>query len=218
MALVINPGRLALRGVWSQRALGLGLCYLAVMNFMRLAALALVLMAAACGRSDWHATDISGAMPALDFSMTRANDGKPVSAADYRGKVVVLYFGYTHCPDVCPTTLANLSEVLGKLGARADEVRVLFVSVDPNRDSEALMKTYVNSFSPQIDGLRGTDNQLTTLARRYRIAYSVTPGTNYEVMHSNAVFFFGRDGKARLVTTSTDDVAGLTKDIQRLLE
>ena len=188
------------------------------MKFMRLTALALALLAAACGRSQWHATDISGAMPALDFSMSRANDGKAVSAGDYRGKVVVLYFGYTHCPDICPTTLANLSEVLGKLGARADDVRVLFATVDPNRDSEALMKTYVNSFAPQIDGLRGTDNQLTTLARRYRIAYSVTPGANYEVMHSNAVFFFGRDGKARLVTTSTDDVAGLTDDVKRLLD
>ena len=188
------------------------------MKFARLAALALVLLAAACGKSDWHATDISGAMPALDFSMTRANDGKAVSAADYRGKVVVLYFGYTHCPDVCPTTLANLAEVLQKLGRSADEVRVLFVTVDPNRDSETLMKTYANSFARQIDGLRGTDNQLTTLARRYRIAYSVTPGANYEVMHSNAVFFFGRDGNARLVTTQTDDVAGLTEDVRRLLD
>ena len=188
------------------------------MTFTRLAALALVLLAAACGKSDWHATDISGAMPALDFSMTRANDGKAVTAGDYRGKIVVLYFGYTHCPDICPTTLANLSEVLQKLGVRADEVRVLFVTVDPNRDSPALMKTYVNSFSPQVDGLRGTDNQLTALARRYRIAYSVTPGPNYDVMHSNAVFFFSRDGKARLVTTETGDVAGLTEDVKRLLE
>lgn len=218
MALVIKPLAGALRGVWSQRAPGRGLCYLAVMSFMRLAALALVLLAAACGRSDWHATDISGAMPALDFSLTRANDGKPVSAADYRGKVVVLYFGYTHCPDVCPTTLANLADVLQKLGGRADDVRVLFVTVDPGRDGPALMKTYVNSFAPQIDGLRGSDNQLTTLARRYRVAYSVTPGANYEVMHSNAVFFFGRDGKARLVSTQTDDVAGLTEDVKRLLD
>ena len=183
-----------------------------------LAALALVLLAAACGRSDWHATEISGAMPALDFSMTRANDGKAVTAGDYRGKVVVLYFGYTHCPDICPTTLANLSEVLQKLGARANDVRVLFVTVDPNRDTQALMKTYVNSFARQIDGLRGSDNQLTTLARRYRVAYSVTPGANYEVMHSNAVFFFGRDGKALLVSTQTDDVTGLTEDLKRLLD
>ncbi len=105
-------------------------------------------------------------MPALDFAMTRANDGKAVRGADYRGKVAVLYFGYTHCPDICPTTLANLSEVLAKIGSRAGEVRVLFDTVDPNRDGADLMKTYVRSFGPQFDGLRGTANQLAALARR----------------------------------------------------
>ena len=189
----------------------------------RLAALALFLLTAACGRQDsgGHATDITGAMPALDFSMTRANDGKAVSAADYRGKVVILYFGYTHCPDICPTTLANLSEAFGKLGGRAGDVRVLFVTVDPNRDALALMKGYVNSFAPQIDGLRGTPDQLTALARRYRVAYSVTPespGHPYEVMHSNAVFFFDRSGRARLVATATDNNAALTADLTRLLD
>ncbi len=188
------------------------------MTPLRLAALVLVLLAAACGREQGAATDISGAMPALDFALTRANDGKAVTAADYRGKAVVLYFGYSHCPDVCPTTLANLSEILGKLGGRAGEVRVLFVTVDPNRDNLGLMKTYVASFAPQIDGLRGTDDQLAALARRYRVAYSVTPGANYEVMHSNAVFFFDRGGKARLVTTQTDNIDGLTADLKRLLD
>ncbi len=190
------------------------------MTLLRFAAFALALLAAACGRDDgpWHATDISGAMPALDFAMTRANDGKAVSGADYRGKVVALYFGYTHCPDICPTTLANLSEVLAKLGSRADGVRVLFVTVDPGRDGAGLMKTYVASFGPQFDGLRGTDNQLAARARRYRVAYSVTPGANYEVMHANAVFFFSPDGKARLVTMQTGDIDGLTADVRRLLE
>lgn len=193
------------------------------MKLARLAALALVLLAAACGRGGdgGPATDITGAMPALDFAMTRANDGKAVGAGDYRGKVTLLYFGYTHCPDICPTTLANLSEVLQKLGGRADEVRVLFVTVDPNRDTPELLKGYVKSFAPQIDGLRGTADQLTALARRYRIAYSVTPdspGHPYEVMHSNAVFFFGRDGRAHLVATETKDVDGLTADVKRLLD
>jgi protein SCO1/2 len=190
------------------------------MILARFAALALLLAVAACGKPDsaWHATDISGAMPALDFALTRANDGKPVTAGDYRGKVVLLYFGYAHCPDICPTTLANLSEVLQKLGGRAGEVRVLFVTVDPNRDTPALMKGYVQSFAPQIDGLRGTDNQLTALTRRYRVAFSVTPGPPYEVMHSNAVFFFDKTGRARLVATATDNVDGLTADVGRLLE
>src|SRR5262249_57265348 len=129
-------------------------------------------------QSGWHATDISGAMPPLGFEMTRANDGAAVGGNDYRGKIVVLYFGYTHCPDICPTTLANLSEVLDKLGPKADQVRVLFVTVDPNRDTAALMKGYVNSFAPQIDGLRGTPDQLTAFTPRYRVAFSVTPGSS----------------------------------------
>ena len=190
------------------------------MKRARFIVFALLCLVAACGRSDsgWHATDITGAMPALDLAMTRANDGKAVSAADYKGRVALLYFGYTHCPDICPTTLANLAEVLQKLGARADDVRVLFVTVDPDRDSLALMKGYVNSFAPQVDGLRGTPNQLTALARRYRVAFSVTEGPPYEVMHSNAVFVFDKTGRARLVATETKDVEGLTSDIEKLLQ
>jgi protein SCO1/2 len=160
-------------------------------------------------------------MPPLDFTLTRANDGATVSAADYRGKVAILYFGYTHCPDICPTTLANLSEMLDKLGPRANQVRVLFVTVDPNRDTPALMKGYANSFAPQIDGLRGSADQLTALTRRYRVAFSVTPdspGLAYEVMHSNAVFFFDRNGRARLVATETKDIDGVTADVKRLLD
>src|SRR6201985_3524171 len=188
------------------------------MKLTRFAALAFTLLLAACGKQDsaWHATDITGAMPPLAFTMTRANDGNTVSEADYRGKIVVLYFGYTHCPDICPTTLANLADALGKLGQKANDVRVLFVTVDPNRDTPDLMKGYVASFAPQIDGLRGTDNQIAALARRYRVAYSVTPGPNYEVMHSNAVFFFGRDGRAHLVSTDTKDVSAMAEDLKRL--
>jgi len=187
------------------------------MKFRHLAVVALALLVSACGKqNNWHATDISGAMPPLAFTTTRADDGKAISEAEYRGKVVVLYFGYTHCPDVCPTTLANLAEALGRLGAKADDVRVLFVTVDPNRDTLDLMKGYVNSFAPQVDGLRGTDNQIAALARRYRVAYSVTPGANYEVMHSNAVFFFGRDGRAHLVSTDTKNIDALTEDLKRL--
>ncbi|MEJ0041724.1 MAG: SCO family protein [Rhizomicrobium sp.] len=159
-------------------------------------ALAVLLLAilAACGRQDqaFHATDVTGALPALDLTLTRANDGREVRAADYRGKVAILYFGYTQCPDICPTTLANLSDMLQKLGPRAGDVRVLFVTVDANRDTLSALKGYVASFGPQVDGLRGTPDELTSLARRYRVAFSVTPGPPYEVMHSNAVFFFDR--------------------------
>jgi len=192
------------------------------MKLAPLAALAFALLLAACGKpATWHATDITGAMPPLNFRMTRANDGVTVGSSDYRGKVAILYFGYTHCPDICPTTLANLAEVLDKLGPKAGQVRILFVTVDPDRDTLPLMKGYVNSFAPQIDGLRGTPDDLAALARRYRVAYSVTPdspGHPYEVMHSNAVFFFDRAGHARLVSTDTGDIDGTLADVKRLLD
>lgn len=193
------------------------------MTILRIVTVCLALVLAACGDggAPWHATNITGSMPGLEFSLTRASDGALVHAGDYRGRVAILYFGYTHCPDVCPATLANLSDAIAKLGAQADQVRVLFVTVDPNRDAGPALAAYVRSFAPQIDGLRGTDNQLTDVARRYRVIYSVTPdapGHAYQVMHSAAVFFFDRDGRARLVTTKTDDVAGITADLKRLLD
>lgn len=182
---------------------------------MRYVALLLALMLAACGRSSFHMTDISGAMPRLEFDMTRASDGATVNGKTYRGRVVVLYFGYTNCPDICPATLANLTAMLGKL--HSENVQILFVTVDPARDSPAALKQYVRAFSPQIEGLRGSDNQLAGLARRYRVAYSVDPRPPYTVMHSNAVFFFDPTGRIRLVTTSTDDVDAMAEDVAKLL-
>jgi protein SCO1/2 len=172
-----------------------------------------------CGRpaGPWHATNITGAMPPLQFHMTRASDGADVTAADYRGYVTILYFGYTNCPDICPATLANLAGMLGRLGRDADKVRVLFVTVDPNRDILSVLKQYAAGFAPQIDGLRGTDNALADLARRYRVAYSVKTTPKYEVMHSVAVFFFDSTGRARLVTLTTDDTAELTQDVKQLI-
>jgi len=182
---------------------------------MRYMALILALMLTACGRQNFHMTDISGAMPRLDFHLTRASDGAPVTGDSYRGKLVLLYFGYTNCPDVCPATLANIAGMLSKLHSK--EVQVLFVTVDPNRDTLAALKQYVTAFSPQIEGLRGDDNELADVARRYRVAYSVDPKPPYTVMHSNAVFVFDREGRVRLVTTSTDDVDGMAEDLEKLL-
>jgi protein SCO1 len=180
-----------------------------------LPALLALLILAGCSRPSFHMTDISGAMPRLDFYLTRS-DGTAVSGESYRGKVVALYFGYTHCPDVCPATLANLTDMLGRV--KSPDVRVLFVTVDPERDTAAALGDYAKAFSPEVEGLRGTDNQLVDVARRYRVAYSVKKGPPYEVMHSNAVFFFDRDGRARLVTTDTTETAAMAEDVKRLLE
>jgi len=184
---------------------------------------AVLLLLSACGQEKPPAgmTDIKGIMPALSLSMTRANDGKAVTGEDYRGKIAVLYFGYTHCPDVCPTTLSNLSLALHALGNGAKNVRVLFVSVDPDRDTLPVLKSYVEAFAPQVDGLRGTKNRITDLARRYRVAFDVTSASGaqaYEVTHSNSVFFFDRDGRARFVTMHTDDQAALAETFRYLLK
>jgi protein SCO1/2 len=172
----------------------------------------------------WHSIDVQGTSPALDFTMTRATDGKLVTQADYRGRIVVLYFGYTYCPDVCPTTLTNIADILKRLGADARHVSVLFVTVDPNRDTPKVLVGYTQFFAPQVQGLRGTPDQLAALARRYRIAYSVTPATKdkpYDVTHSSAVYVFDGSGAARLLVpslgTTTPDIAGTAADLRKLV-
>jgi protein SCO1/2 len=199
-------------------------CYLPVMSrtaFSALLAIASITLAlSGCGpatRAD--ATDVAGVMPPLAFSMTRANDDATVRATDYRGKIVLLYFGYTHCPDECPTTLSNITAALLQLGAAAQDVRVLFVSVDPARDTIPVLGQYVHAFAPQIDGLRGSDNATAVLARRYRVLYAVTPaspGHAYDVMHSDSVFLFDKTGRARFVLTSTDNAATLADRIENM--
>lgn len=173
--------------------------------------------------ADSQNIDVSGSSPSLDFTMTRASDGRTVTARDFRGDVVLLYFGYTFCPDVCPLTMSNIATVLKRLGADARAVRVLFVTVDPNRDTLPVLKQYTANFGPDVVGLRGTPDQLAALARRYRIAYSVTvKGHDYEVTHSSAIYAFDRSGAARLLipslATNPPDIAGTADDLRPLIE
>lgn len=187
----------------------------------RLVFVLLALWLAGCTPDSGPVTDIRGVMPELAFAMTRANDGAPVDAADYRGRAVILYFGYTNCPDICPTTLSDLADMLGRLGPLRRQVRVLFVTVDPNRDSLPVLKDYVKAFAPEIDGLRGSDDAVARLARRYRVTYEVTPaspGHAYEVMHSDSVFFFDRAGRVRYVATSVADARLIAERVRTLLD
>jgi protein SCO1/2 len=172
----------------------------------------------------WHNIDVTGSSPPLALSMTRATDGKTVTQADYRGDVALLYFGYTFCPDVCPLTLTNLGTVLDKLGPRAAKVKVLFVTVDPDRDMLPILKQYTASFGPQFVGLRGSQDALASLARRYRIAYSVTKPANgqpYEVTHSSAIYAFDPAGAARFLIPSmaskSPNIDGTAADLRVLL-
>ncbi|MGB7934028.1 MAG: SCO family protein [Gammaproteobacteria bacterium] len=189
---------------------------------MRLGVLLLAGLLAACGQSapPWGLRDISGLMPPLDFTLTASSDGATVHGEDFRGKVVLLYFGYTHCPDVCPTTLSLLSRAVSALGASADQVRILFVSVDPARDTLAQLKTYAAAFGPEVVGLRGSEAELKALTKRYRVSYGYgEPDARgaYEVSHSSAVYVFDREGEIRLLIGSTDSAPVITGDLQRLL-
>jgi protein SCO1/2 len=182
---------------------------------------AAVLLAACASHPNWQLDDVSGHLPDLKFQLT--NDlGKPVTAATYRGKVVVLYFGYTHCPDVCPLTLVHLHTVLQKLGKDAGDVRVLFVTVDPTRDTVPVLHQYVTAFDPRIVGLTGTQDELARLAKRYRAFYQrETPKTSsgdYEVTHSSAIYIFDREGRARLLATPGATNDAIYHDLKILAE
>lgn len=172
----------------------------------------------------WNATDVSGSTPDLQFDMVRASDGKTVTASDYRGKIVLLYFGYTYCPDVCPLTLSHVAQALQGVKGAAQNVRVLFVTVDPARDDLKTLNDYVANFGPEFVGLRGTPDELATLAKRYRVAYSVTPagdGHDYEVTHSTAAYVFDRSGEVKLLFTDlaapNAKLDGMTADLRELV-
>jgi len=185
------------------------------------AALILTALLAACSGDGPHYAlkNIEGLVPALDFRLTN-QDGQAVTAADYRHDIVLLYFGYTQCPDECPTTLTTLANALHTLGSRASQVRVLFVSVDPRRDTTAVLKRYVSNFGPEFVGLRGDPSELTALSKRYRIAYHYEAPDkygNYEVDHSSAIFVFDGRGRARLLGQSDDTAQEVASDLRRLL-
>lgn len=185
-----------------------------------------LLVAALLGLSACH-HDLSpqdvntvGLIPDLALSMTDVRTGKSVTAADFKGKTVLLYFGYTNCPDVCPTTLYNLDRVFKLVGSSAADIDVLYVTVDPDRDTPDVLKQYTALFGPNIIGLRGDANELYTLARRYRVVFSVVKTPHYEVTHSAAVFVFNPKGNAQFIITGLDsttpDLKGIAADLNQV--
>ncbi|MFB6261129.1 MAG: SCO family protein [Thiohalorhabdaceae bacterium] len=179
----------------------------------------LFLMGCAPDQDGWRLTNITGLMPELAFTLTDHN-GERVTGESFRGRPVLMYFVYTHCPDVCPTTLATVRRALGRLEKGADKVRVLFVTVDPDRDDRATLSRYVNAFGPQFVGLRGQPEQLKALTRRYRVVYNrdkPDADGDYRVAHSSALFVFDRKGRPRLVARPDDDAAAIAADLNRLL-
>ena len=187
----------------------------------RLAGVLVLLLLGGCVQRQLghHMTNVAGLVAPLQFHMNDQN-GAAVSAADYRGNVVLLYFGYTHCLDACPLTLSTLADAISRLGAEARRVRVLFVTVDPRRDTLPVLKRYVNDFGPQFVGLRGTHAQLTRMIKRYRVSYHYEkPNASgaYEVDHSSAVFIFGPRGQARLLAQTGAPASVIAAKLRHLL-
>jgi len=164
---------------------------------------------------------VAGLVPALALNMTDVQTDKPVSASDFQGKVTLLYFGYTNCPDVCPATLYNVDRILRGLGPAAAKVQLIFVTVDPDRDTPAALAQYTSLFGPNIIGLRGNADQLFALARRYRVVFSVTKKPVYAVTHSAAIYVFDAAGNAQFLIAGLDttapDIKGITADLANVV-
>ena len=163
--------------------------------------------------------DITGAEYARDFSLPDA-DGKHRSLAEFRGKVVVVFFGFTQCPDVCPTTLLELAAVKKALGADGARVQGIFITVDPERDTPALLKAYVNNFGADFVALRGTPEETLATAKSFKVFYAKVPGSteaNYTVDHTAASYVFDTQGRVRLFTRYGTGADALAQDIKQLL-
>ena len=171
------------------------------------------------GKPAFKAIDISGAEYAQGFSLPDG-DGKVRTLADYKGKVVVVFFGYTQCPDVCPTTLSTLAEAMKQLGPDADRVQGVFVTVDPERDTAELLKQYVPAFDPRFVGLRGDAAQIEAVAKEFRIIFQKVPGRTpetYTVDHSAGIFLFDPAGRLRVYEGHGQAPDVLAHDLRLLL-
>jgi protein SCO1/2 len=181
----------------------------------------LMFLIAGCGEpklpSPFHAADVGAKYAGADFKLTDHN-GKPRTLRDFRGKVVVLFFGYMHCPDVCPTTMADLSQVMARLGKDADRVQVLFVTVDPERDTQALLAQYVPAFHPSFLGLYADTGATAQVAKVFEVMYQKqATATGYNVDHSAGSFLIDTDGRVRLLSPYAQRTDWLEQDIRLLL-
>lgn len=174
----------------------------------------------ACERKpSFRNIDITGADFARGFELTDHN-GRHVRLQDFSGKLLVVFFGYTQCPDVCPTTMAEMAEVMRRLGAKAEQVEVAFITVDPERDTQELLSHYVPAFHPRFLGLWGDAEATARTARTFKVIYQKVPGKtpgNYTVDHSAGSFVFDRKGRVRLMIRHGTQADAIAPDLERLL-
>lgn len=187
------------------------------------AALCALIFLSGCDRGDdavsFHSADITGADFGRDFALVDHN-GNLRQLSDFGGKVVVVFFGFTHCPDVCPTTLAEFNAALQQLGENARRVQVLFITVDPERDTPEVLGPYVSAFNPDFLGLTGTPEQIAGVAREFKIIYRKVDGSrpgSYSVDHSAGTYIFDTAGRLRLYASYGEESAAIASDIQALL-
>ena len=187
------------------------------------AMLCCALLLTACGepKPSFRNVDISGATGfGKDFALTDPT-GKVRTLEDFKGKVVVMFFGYTHCPDVCPTTMAELKAVMEQMGSDADKVQVLFVTVDPERDTAALLGQYVPAFDPRFLGLRPENEAaLKKVTQDFKVYYAKVPGTspnNYTMDHSAGSYVFDPKGQLRLFIRHGQGPEPIAHDLRQLL-
>lgn len=190
------------------------------MKFFSALILCMTLLLSACSEPvAFKATDISGADWGKDFNLTD-HQGQPRRLSDFKGKAVVLFFGFTQCPDVCPTTLTTMRDVLGKLGPDASRVQVLFVTLDPARDNTQLLAQYVPMFHPSFIGLRGDDASTAALAKDFKVFYAkqagATPGS-YSIDHSTGSYAFDPQGRLRLLLRHGETPDNVAADLKLLL-
>ena len=186
-----------------------------------LAVLLVAALLAGCGPSGpkFKNTDITGADWAQDFALTDQT-GKPRTLTDFRGKVVVMFFGYVHCPDVCPTTLVELRDVMEKLGEDGKRVQVLFVTLDPERDTPELLAQYVPVFHPSFLALYGNLEQTARVAKEFKVFYQKVPGPtpgDYSMDHTAGSYVFDPNGRVRLFVRQ-GQIGDLVADIRILLQ
>src|SRR3990167_4072203 len=170
--------------------------------------------------SGFSSIDITGADYATGFSLTD-HDGKPRTLADFQGKVVVIFFGYTQCPDVCPTSMSELAEAKRLLGPDGERLQGLFVSVDPERDTPEAMKAYMASFDPGFLALYAAPDALPALTKSFRIYYKKVEGktpTSYTMDHSAGSYVYDTQGRVRLYTRYGSGAQALASDVKKLLD
>jgi protein SCO1/2 len=194
-----------------------------MLNLARAAlAVAFSLILAACGPSgpSFQGSDVTGSNFGTSFSLTDPG-GHTRTLEDYRGKAVAVFFGYTQCPDVCPTTLAALADAMKKLGPESDRVQVLFITIDPERDTAELLAKYVPSFDPRFVGLRGDAAAIERTAKAFKVIYQKVPGRTpgtYTMDHSAGIYLFDPKGRLRVYESNAATPDAFAHDLRALLD